>query len=121
MRVVNRSARFNYQLFERIECGVELTGGEAKSVRAGHVKLEGAHVRIHNGEAILLNCQIFPYEYASGESKPDRTRRLLLHKKEIQALEQKMKTGRLTLVPTAVYTKGPKVKVEIALARGKRK
>ncbi len=121
MRVVNRSASFDYQLFERIECGVELTGAEAKSVRGGHVKLDGAHVKILDGQAILLNCNIFPYEHASEESKPDRTRKLLMHKKEILVLEQKMKTGRQTIVPTVIYTKGPRVKIEIALARGKRK
>lgn len=121
MKVLNKSAGFDYELMERIECGVELTGAEAKSVRGGHVKLDGSHVKILGGEAVLLNCHIFPYEHASEEMKSDRTRKLLMHKKEIVTLEQRMKTGRLILVTTAIYTKGPKVKVEIALARGKRK
>jgi len=121
MKVLNKSAGFDYELFERIECGIVLNGGEAKSVRKGNVKMDGAHARIVGGELFLINCQIYPYEYSEIKELADRTRKLLIHKKEIISLEQRMKTGRFTLVPTAIYTKGPRVKVELALARGKRK
>jgi len=120
MRILNKKAKFNYELFERIECGVELTGGEVKSAMNGGVNLENAFVRIREGEAFLINANIVPYKYATVEEKADRTRKLLLHKNEVEGLEQKMKTGRLTLVPTAIYVRGRRVKVEIALARGKR-
>jgi SsrA-binding protein len=121
MKVTNRNVGFEYEILERIECGVELTGGEAKSARAGKIKLEGAYVKILEGEAKLINCHIFPYEYSGSEEGSDRTRKLLLHKGEIISLEQKIKSQRLTLVPTAMYSRGPRVKVEIGLARGKKK
>ncbi len=121
MRVFNRSVGFDYELHERMECGVVLTGAEVKSVRSGQVKLDGAYVKIMNGEAFLINCHILSYKFAANAGRPDRTRKLLLHKKELLSLEQKMKSGGMALVPVLLYMKGPKVKLEIALARGKKK
>lgn len=127
MKVVNQKAKFDYELLERVEVGIVLTGAEAKAMRAGQVDLTGAHVKImtlKSGgpvELWVVNMQIFPYKYADPKTfEPTRTRKLLVSKKELLMLETKMKTGRLTLVPTATYTKGPRVKLEIALARGKR-
>lgn len=129
---MNQKARFDYELLDRVEVGVVLTGAEAKAMRLGQVDLTGSHVKIFAksrragelksvSELWVINMHIFPYKYADPKTfEPTRTRKLLVAKKELVALETKMKTGRLTLVPTAAYTKGPRVKLEIALARGKR-
>lgn len=127
MKAVNKKAQFNYELGERTEAGIELTGAEAKSAKLGQVDMGGAYVRIKPNqfgglEAWVTGLHIFPYKYADNtEYDPTRIRRLLVHQKEIVGLMSKMKqTGRL-LVPTAMYTKGGRVKVELALARGKKK
>jgi SsrA-binding protein len=127
MKVVNQKARFDYELLDRVEVGIVLTGAEAKAMRLGQVDLTGSHVKImtlKSGgpvELWVVNMHIFPYKYADPKTfEPTRTKKLLVSQKELVALETKMKTGRLTLVPTAAYTKGPRVKLEIALARGKR-
>lgn len=127
MKTVNRKAHFNYELGERIEAGIELTGAEAKSVKLGQVEMGNTYIKIKpnkfgNQEAWTTGLHIYPYKHANNEDyDPIRTRRLLLHQKEILELISKMKqTGRL-LVPTAMYTKGARVKIELALARGKKK
>lgn len=122
MKIINRRARYDYQLSERIEVGIALTGPEVKSVRAGKMGLNESFVRIRAGEAWLINAHISPYPFARQEDfDPKRTRKLLLHKKEILSLEQKMKQKKLTLVPVSCYTKRNRIKVEIALAKGKKK
>ena len=122
MKIINRKAHFEYELGERVEAGIKLTGPEVKSARLGQIAMDGAHVKIIDGEAWIVNMQIYPYKYADNEGyDPMRTRKLLLGKSELISLQSKMKSGRMTLVPTAMYTKGPKVKLEIALARGKKK
>jgi len=123
MKVINKKAQFDYELSDRVEAGVVLTGAEAKAARAGHVKLDGAHIKIDaKTEAYVVNMHIFPYKFASDEGyEPDRSRKLLIHMEELTILLSKMKQGRMTLVPTALYTRGPRVKLEIALARGERK
>lgn len=121
MKIFNRRARFNYQLLEKFEAGISLTGPEVKSVREGKINLDEAYARLKNGQAWLLNAHIHPYRFADATNlDPRRTRKLLLHKKEILALEQKMKQKNLTIVPISCYNKRGLVKVEIALARGKR-
>ena len=120
MKAVNRKAGFEYVLLERVECGVALTGAEAKSIRAGKVKLDGSYVKVMGGEVFILNMQVFPYEHEGQERDWGRARKLLLHRKEIESLEGKMKTGRLAAEATALYTKGRRGKLEIALARGKK-
>jgi len=121
MRVLNRRAFHDFHLLEKLEAGIHLTGPEVKSVKGGHMSLAGAFVRIIGSEAYLVNAQIHPYPHARLENyDPKRTRKLLLHKKEIIALKSKLASG-LTLVPLSCYTKQGLVKLELALARGKKK
>lgn len=122
MKIINRRVRHDYQLLEKFETGIALTGAEVKSVKVGKMSLGESFVRIRDGEAWLINAFINPYPFArQADYNPKRTRKLLLHKKEILALEQKMKQKKLTLVPVSCYTKAGKIKVEIALAKGKKK
>lgn len=121
MRIVNRKATYDYTILDRLEAGVSLTGAEVKSIRGGHASLEGAFVRIVGSEIYLVNAQIFPYTFARIEGyDPRRTRKLLVHKKEIIALKGKTEGANLTMIPLAWYTKGPQIKLEVGLARGKR-
>lgn len=121
MKIVNRKATFDYTILDRFEAGIHLTGGEVKSIKGGHASLEGSFVRLMGSEAYLVNAQIFPYIYARPEGyDPKRTRKLLLHKKEIVSLKSKIEGSNLTLVPLSWYTRGPHIKLEIGLARGKK-
>jgi len=120
-RITNKKATFDYEILDRFEAGITLTGAEVKSLREGHAKLDGSFVRIIGAEAYLVNAQIFPYLYARPEDfDPKRTRKLLLHRKELVSLKSKIEGADLTLIPIAWYTKGPFVKLEIGLARGKK-
>src|SRR6185437_166765 len=121
MKITNRKASFDYQLLDRFEAGINLFGAEVKAVREGHVKLDGSFVRIIGNEAYLVNANIFPYKYARPETYDERrTRKLLLHKKEIISLKSKMDGSSLTVVPVSVYTKHGLIKVELALAKSKK-
>lgn len=121
MKIINKKAYHEYTVTSRFEAGVHLTGAEVKSLKTGHASLEGAFVRIMGSEAYLVNAQIFPYVYARVEGyDPKRTRKLLLHKKEIISLKSKIEGANLTLVPLFWYNKGPYVKLEIGLGRGKK-
>ncbi|MCX6791487.1 MAG: SsrA-binding protein SmpB [Candidatus Gottesmanbacteria bacterium] len=121
MKIFNKKATFEYEILERLEAGVNLTGAEVKSIKGGHAQLTGAFVRIIGSEAYLVNAQIFPYIYARPEGyDPKRTRKLLLHKTELIRLKSKLEGANLTLVPLSWYTKGPRVKLEVGLARGKK-
>lgn len=121
MRIINRKAPYDYTIIDRIEAGLSLLGSEVKSLRAGHGKLEGAYVKIANGEVYLINAQIMPYAYARPNGyDPKRTRKLLLHKREVISLQSKLDSAKLTLIPLSWYTKGPQIKLEIGLARGKK-
>ena len=112
----------DYQVFDKLETGVVLTGAEVKSLFAGQASLNEAYVKIIGNEAFLLNAHINPYQYADVKSiDPKRTRKLLLHKKELVSLQSKMKQKNLLLVPVAWYNKGRQIKLEIALARSKKK
>ncbi len=119
----NRKARFNYEILEKYEAGIELLGVEVKSVRNGQMFLEGAFVVIRGGEAFLINSSISPYQpnNAPKDYDPLRNKKLLLTKKEIITLAGSEKNKSLTIVPTSVYNKGRKIKVEIALVKGKKK
>lgn len=122
MEITNRRAFYNYKILERFEAGINLTGPEVKSVKDGHADLTGSFVKIIGSEAYLVNAKIFPFEYARPENYDERrTRKLLLHKKEIIALKSKTEGANLALVPLSLYTKDKLIKVEIALARGKKK
>jgi SsrA-binding protein len=116
----NRQASFRYHLLERFECGIVLTGSEVKSLRDGAVQLKDAYAEVRDGEVWLRNMHISPYKPAARENHdPDRPRKLLLHRREIERLIGKTAERGLTLVPTRVYFSGPRAKVELALARGK--
>ncbi len=121
MKILNRKAIYDYEILDRIEAGVHLTGAEVKSLKGGHASMDGAFVRLMGSEAYLVNAQIFPYLYARPEGyDPKRTRKLLLHKKQIVSLKSKLESTNLTLVPLSWYTKGPLIKLEVGLARGKK-
>jgi SsrA-binding protein len=116
----NRRARHDYHLSDRVEAGIELTGTEVKSLREGHLTLQRAFADVRDGQLYLVGAHI--PEYAMGNIRnhePDRDRRLLLHRREIDSLFGKVREKGLTLVPTRVYWKDGRVKVEIAVARGK--
>ena len=120
---VNRKASFDYEIIETYEAGVKLVGSEVKSVKTGRINLAGSFVVIRNGEAWLTNAAIPPYQpkNISSAYDPERTRKLLLHRRELEELIGKTSQKGLTLVPLRVYTKGPRIKVEFGLARHKKK
>lgn len=119
----NRKAKFDYEILEKYEAGIELLGQEVKSIRGGHMSLEGAFVIIRGGEAFLINAYIPPYQpkNAPKDYDPLKNRKLLLTKKEIAELAGSEKNRSLTIIPLSVYNKGRKIKVEIALVKGKKK
>jgi SsrA-binding protein len=117
---VNRNASHNYFLLEKFEAGVVLTGTEVKSIRSGKANLKDAYGLVKDNELWLLNCHISPYEHGSYSNHAAvRTRKLLVHHEEIRKLIGKTHQKGLTLIPTRIYFKGGKVKVELALAKGK--
>jgi len=117
----NRKAKFEYFLIETFEAGIALQGSEIKSIRAGQVSLTEAYVQIDSQEAWLMGAHVSPYEQANRfNHDPLRPRRLLLHKKEIRQLWDSVRQKGMTIVPTRVYLKDGRAKVEIALARGKK-
>jgi len=121
MKVFNKKATYNYEILERLEAGVVLTGAEAKSALGGHIRLDDAHIRLKNGEAYLINAYIFPYPGGSPKDyDPSRTRKLLLHHDQLITLTVKTAKSGLTLVPLMCYNKHRKIKLEIGLARGKK-
>lgn len=121
MKITNRRAFYDYEIFDRFEAGINLTGAEVKAVRLGHADLAGSFVRIAGSEAYLVNAKIFPYQYARPEGYEERrTRKLLLHKREIISLKSKIEGSKLTLVPLALYPKDRLIKLEVALGRGKK-
>lgn len=118
----NKKARFDYELSDRYEAGLVLTGTEVKSLRMGKASLSEAYAKISDGEAWLVGCQIQPYPFAYYDNhEPTRQRKLLLHKLEIKRLTAKLAEQGYSLIPTALYFKRGKAKVELALARGKKK
>ncbi|MCS7164429.1 MAG: SsrA-binding protein SmpB [Thermodesulfovibrio sp.] len=118
----NKKAYADYFIDETIEAGIVLTGTEVKSLREGKANLKDSYVIIKDNEAWLLNCHISPYSHGNiFNHDPLRTRKLLLHRKEIERLKGKIQQKGYTLIPLKLYFKGPYVKVEIALARGRKK
>lgn len=117
----NKKAHFNYFLSDFIECGIELFGVEIKSMRVNSCNINDAYVLFKNGEAFIVNMHISEYKQGSFTNKdPLRTRKLLLHKKETLKYSQKVILEGITVVPTKVYLKNGRAKVEIALAKGKK-
>jgi len=117
----NRKAYHDYSIEETLEAGIQLLGTEVKSLRDGKANLKDSYVLIKDAEVILLNCHISPYSHGNIlNHDPLRTRKLLLHRKEIERLRGKMQQKGYTLIPLKIYFKGPYAKVEVGLAKGKR-
>ncbi len=119
MKILNKRARFDYQILEKIESGISLLGGEVKSIRRGQASISQAFAKIIGNEIFLVNAHI-PIP-GKKDYQPTRTRKLLLHKNQIVSLTSKIKSEKLTLIPLSLYTKARLVKVELALAKAKRK
>jgi SsrA-binding protein len=116
----NRRARYDYQLLERVEAGIALTGTEVKSLRDGRATLANSFAEMRDGEAWLVGLEIATYDQGNrANHEPMRARKLLLHRREIDSLYGKVREKGLTLVPTRLYFKDSRVKVELAVARGK--
>lgn len=121
MKIINRRAFYDYTIGDRLEAGINLLGAEVKAVKLGHADLAGSFVRIIGSEAYLVNAKILPYKFARPEGYEERrTRKLLLHKKEIFALKSKMEGTNMTVIPLSLYVKGRIIKVELAFAKGKK-
>jgi SsrA-binding protein len=118
----NRRAHFDYEILETFEAGLVLTGAEVKSIKNGRMNLAGSYVRFHNDELYLIGASIAPYQPKNQPTDydPNRSRKLLLKKSEIKYLIGKIQQKGLTLVPLKVYNKGRRIKMEIAVARGKK-
>ncbi len=117
----NREAYHNYHIIETHECGIALTGTEVKSIREGRCNLKDGYAQIRQGEAWLMNAHISPYSHGNRENHdPTRARKLLLHRSEIDKLAGKVQEKGLTLVPTKMYLKSGRIKLELAVARGKK-
>lgn len=122
MKIKNKKASFNYEILESLEAGIVLTGAEVKSLRDNRGNLSEAFVKKIGGEYWVVNMEIPRYRYDGNVNyDPTRSRKVLLKRKEMGKLESKMKQGSLTLIPTRVYLKGNLVKIEVALARGKKR
>ena len=119
----NKKAHFDYEILETHEAGIELLGNEVKSIRLGRAQLLGSFVIIRGGEAYITGLTIPPYQANNTQVTyiEDRTRRLLLNRKQIQSIEESLKNKGLTLIAISLYNKGPKIKIEIGLAKGKKK
>jgi SsrA-binding protein len=121
MRIPNKKIGFNYELFDKFKAGVELNGAEVKSLFLNQASLDEAYVKFVGNELFLVNGHIHPYAYAdTSKLDPKRTRKLLLHRKELLSLQTKMQQKNLILVPVAWYNKSQQIKLEIALAKGKK-
>ena len=123
MIIRNRTAKRDYELLDSYEAGIVLAGHEVKAVRTQGIQLEPAYVKLVGNEAFLINASIPRYSYAAKDEdyEPDRTRKLLLNKKEILSIKSKMEQkGNVTLVPVSVYTKHGRLKVEIAIGKGRK-
>jgi len=118
----NKKARFNYEIGERFEAGMVLTGTEVKSLRMGKANLTDAYAKLKDGEAWLVSCHISPYPFAYYDNhEPERPRKLLLHKAELKKLTGKVNEQGMSLIPLALYFKRGRAKVELALAKGKKR
>jgi SsrA-binding protein len=119
---INKRAKYDYEILDTLEAGLVLSGQEVKSIRAGRMSLTGSYVTIANGGARLIGSHVQRYPQAGPlpDYDPDRSRQLLVHKRELAKLSGKMEQKGLTLVPISVYTKGSKIKLEFGIGRGKK-
>lgn len=121
MEIINRKAKFNYFILEEIECGIQLQGNEVKSIKEGSCNIKDSYARIKNNEVYLINMFIKKYKDASNfAAEETRQRKLLLHKKQILKLKDKLETDNLTLIPLKIYLKDNKIKVLLGLCKGKK-
>lgn len=121
MKITNKRAFFDYQIGEKLEAGINLIGAEVKAIKLGHADLSGSHVRVMGSEAFLINAKIFPYEFARPDNYDEtRTRKLLLHKKEIITLKTKTEGSGSAIVPLSFYLKHGLIKVELGIGKGKK-
>lgn len=118
----NKKANFDYFILDKYECGIALVGNEVKSIRQGKISIKESYVKLMKNEIVILNMHVKAYEFGNINNKFEetRTRKLLLHRKEINKIAEKIKEKGLTLVPLSVYTSGKYIKLEIALAKGKK-
>ena len=119
----NKTAKFDYEIMETLEAGLVLTGQEVKSIRAGHADLKSGYITLHGNQVLLINAHIPKYKFA-GQTKdydPERSRPLLLKQKEIDYLKGKTAQTGLTIVPLSLYNSGRHIKLQLAIARGKKK
>lgn len=120
MRILNKNASSSFKIIEKLEAGIVLLGSEVKAVKQGHADLTGSYVKIIGSEAYLVNAKIFPYQFARVQGYDQaRTRKLLLHKKEIINLKSRLVEG-FTLVPISMYVHEGIIKLELAMARGRK-
>ena len=121
MEILNKKANFNYYIENRIEAGISLEGTEVKSIRKGSADIKDSYIRIKDNEAYIINMYIAKYEEGNIFNHDERReRKLLLHKKEILKLKKEIELDGITLIPTKIYLKNNKVKVEIGIAKGKK-
>lgn len=118
--VVNKKALFDFEVIEAIEAGIVLQGTEVRSIRKNQSNLKGSWVKVMNNELVLHNFHISPYSFAQENHPPIQPRKLLLHKKEIERIIQKQKEKGYTMIVTRLYTKGAKIKCELAIVKGKK-
>jgi len=122
MQILNKKALHNYEILESIEAGISLMGAEVKSLRGGRGNLKNSYVKIISGELWLVNAEISRYKYdGSQDYDSSRSRKLLVKKRDLVYLESKLKQGSLTLIPLKIYLKGNIFKVQVALARGRKR
>jgi len=121
VKIVNRKARFEYTIQETFEAGIVLTGAEVKSIKSGRLKLDDAYVKIINNELWLVNANIPPYQYSDNTNyQPDKSRKLLVHKKELLSLTKKIEGRNMAIIPVSCYNKGPRIKLQIGIGKGKK-
>lgn len=121
MKIFNKTAPNKFNIEEKFEAGIQLLGSEVKAIRLDHVDLKSSYVKLMSGEAYLINAKIFPYQYSRIEGyMEDRTRKLLLHKKELMKIKNMLDTGKYTVTPLSLYEKHGKFKLEIGVSKGKK-
>lgn len=121
LSILNKFATVDFKVEEKLEAGIVLLGSEVKAVKQGHADINGSHIKIIGNEAFLVNTKIFPYKFSRVDAyEESRMRKLLLHKKELLSLRTKLTQGNYTIIPTKLYTTNGLIKIQIAIAKGKK-
>lgn len=122
MKILNKKAHFDYHIIDTIEAGLKLSGAEVKAVKLGHADLSSSFARLRGNEIYLVNARIYPYEYARQENYDEKqSRKLLLHRKQIISLKSRIDGSNLTITPVSLYTTRGLIKVELGIAKSKKK